>query len=106
MYYGGGFVVEFGNDLEADLEMIQFLEENMWLDQLTRAVFLEFAVYNPVSNVHIFGMNLVEFQSVGGKYTFGLRSPWILYRIKELANNSQDKWQVNLQFIIETSSEN
>ncbi|XP_072035417.1 polycystin-2-like protein 2 [Amphiura filiformis] len=70
VYYGGRFVVEFGNNLEADLEMLQFLEENMWVDQQTRAVFFEFAVYNPVSNVHIFAMNLVEFLTVGGSVPF------------------------------------
>ena len=68
VYYGGGFTVEFGNNLEADLEMVDYLQENMWVDQATRGVFFEFAVYNPTSNVHIFLMNLVEFPPSAGKF--------------------------------------
>ena len=67
LYYGGGFTVEFGRNIEKDMEMVAYLRENDWVDQATRAVFFEFAVYNPPANVHVFVMNLVEFPPTGGK---------------------------------------
>ncbi|XP_038066995.1 uncharacterized protein LOC119737008 isoform X2 [Patiria miniata] len=69
-YYGGGFTVNFGVDILADMEMIDYLEQNSWIDQQTRAVFLEYVLYNPVSNTHVLSLNVVEFPSIGGAFPY------------------------------------
>lgn len=48
---------------------MQELEDHDWLDVNSRAVFLEFTVYN--ANVNLFGsvIMLIEFMSTGGAVT-------------------------------------
>ena len=48
---------------------LQELEDHDWLDVNSRAVFLEFTVYN--ANVNLFGsvIMLIEFMSTGGAVT-------------------------------------
>ncbi|XP_022084984.1 uncharacterized protein LOC110976208 [Acanthaster planci] len=69
-YYGGGFTVEFGTDILADMEMIDYLQQNLWVDQQTRAIFLEYVVYNPVTNTHVVSLNVLEFPPTGGVFPF------------------------------------
>ncbi|XP_035388719.1 polycystic kidney disease protein 1-like 2 [Electrophorus electricus] len=54
MYRGGGFVVELGLDQQNASSVLQHLSDNMWLDVYTRAVFVEFTVYN--ANVNLFSI--------------------------------------------------
>ncbi|XP_003791467.2 polycystic kidney disease protein 1-like 2 [Otolemur garnettii] len=51
-YRGGGYVVPLGTDRQSALRTLQYLFDNTWLDTLTRAVFVEFTVYN--ANVNLF----------------------------------------------------
>ncbi|KAM5262602.1 polycystin-1-like protein 3 [Ctenodactylus gundi] len=51
-YQGGGYVVPLGTDHQSASRVLQYLLDNTWLDNLTRAVFVEFAVYN--ANVNLF----------------------------------------------------
>ncbi|XP_072168341.1 uncharacterized protein [Diadema setosum] len=66
VYYGGGYAVEFGNNIDNDYEMLNYLKDMMWIDQQTRAVFLEFTVYNPTTNSHVVSLCVVEFTPTGG----------------------------------------
>ena len=67
-YFGGGFTVQFGVNIEEDMVMIDYLIDQKWVDQQTRAVFFEFVVYNPTSNTHIISHCMVEFPPTGGMY--------------------------------------
>lgn len=47
VYGGGGYVAELRGDRAAIYDKIAELKAGGWIDKYTRAVFLEFAVYNP-----------------------------------------------------------
>ncbi|KAM8945969.1 polycystin-1-like protein 3 [Pelodytes ibericus] len=51
-YSGGGYVVEFGMNKSSASSVLKILSNNNWLDSYTKAVFLEFNVYN--ANVNLF----------------------------------------------------
>ena len=51
-YGGGGFVPDLATTKEESASIISFLQENNWLDRGTRAVFLDFTVYN--ANINLF----------------------------------------------------
>ncbi|KAB5558804.1 hypothetical protein PHYPO_G00021410 [Pangasianodon hypophthalmus] len=51
-YRGGGFVLDLGLDPQEASSMLQYLFDNTWLDVYTRAIFVEFTVYN--ANVNLF----------------------------------------------------
>uniref|UniRef100_A0ABM5EUS9 Polycystin-1-like protein 2 n=1 Tax=Pogona vitticeps TaxID=103695 RepID=A0ABM5EUS9_9SAUR len=52
VYRGGGYVVYLGTDPRNASRILQYLFKNTWLDTFTRAVFVEFTVYN--ANVNLF----------------------------------------------------
>uniref|UniRef100_A0A670IRP6 Polycystin 1 like 2/pseudo n=1 Tax=Podarcis muralis TaxID=64176 RepID=A0A670IRP6_PODMU len=52
VYRGGGYVVHLGTDAHNASRILQYLFNNVWLDTFTRAVFVEFTVYN--ANVNLF----------------------------------------------------
>ncbi|XP_037671501.1 polycystic kidney disease protein 1-like 2 [Choloepus didactylus] len=52
VYRGGGYTVPLGTDRQSASRILQYLFDNTWLDTLTRAVFVEFTVYN--ANVNLF----------------------------------------------------
>ncbi|KAM5297461.1 LOW QUALITY PROTEIN: polycystin-1-like protein 2 [Glossophaga mutica] len=51
VYQGGGYVVPLGTDHQGAARILQYLFDNTWLDHLTRAVFVEFTVYNTSVNL-------------------------------------------------------
>ncbi|CAH1794576.1 unnamed protein product [Owenia fusiformis] len=65
VYKGGGYVHNLGLTAERSHKVIDELEEKEWVDVNTRAVFVEFTVYN--ANVNLFAsvILLVEFMSTG-----------------------------------------
>ncbi|KAM6955775.1 polycystin-1-like protein 2 [Lycodopsis pacificus] len=52
LYRGGGYVAELGPDSQNASSTLEYLFRNTWLDIYTRAVFVEFTVYN--ANVNLF----------------------------------------------------
>ncbi|XP_021075889.1 polycystic kidney disease protein 1-like 2 [Mus pahari] len=52
VYGGGGYAVPLGTDHQSASRILQYLFDNSWLDAQTRAVFVEFTVYN--ANVNLF----------------------------------------------------
>ncbi|KAF6078991.1 hypothetical protein HJG60_015036 [Phyllostomus discolor] len=52
VYQGGGYVVPLGTNRQSTARILQYLFDNTCLDRLTRAVFVEFTVYN--ANVNLF----------------------------------------------------
>ncbi|XP_017212723.2 polycystin-1-like protein 2 isoform X1 [Danio rerio] len=63
LYKGGGFVVDLGPDQKNASRLLQYLFDNTWLDVYTRAVFVEFTVYN--ANVNLFCIVTLIFETTG-----------------------------------------
>ncbi|XP_078524933.1 polycystin-1-like protein 2 [Lissotriton helveticus] len=61
MYRGGGYVEYLGNNAKNASRVIQYLYRNVWLDTYTRAVFVEFTVYN--ANVNLFCIIRISFET-------------------------------------------
>ncbi|NXA11711.1 PK1L2 protein, partial [Sapayoa aenigma] len=61
VYSGGGYVIHLGTDARNASRVLQYLFNNVWLDTLTRAVFVEFTVYN--ANVNLFCIISLMFES-------------------------------------------
>ena len=51
-YGGGGFTQVLPLEGSEAMDVIQYLKDNMWIDRGTRAVFLDFTVYN--ANINLF----------------------------------------------------
>ena len=66
VYSGGGYVAEFGTTMAKALSTAEFLRQRDWYDELTRAIFVEFSVYN--ANVNLFSVAtlLAETSTTGG----------------------------------------
>ncbi|CAM9436306.1 unnamed protein product [Bubo scandiacus] len=69
IYRGGGYVIHLGTDPKNASRILQYLFNNIWLDTFTRAVFVEFTVYN--ANVNLFCIiNLMfETNALGAFFT-------------------------------------
>ncbi|XP_063962086.1 polycystin-1-like [Lytechinus pictus] len=65
-YGGGGFIAEFGVNREQAMDTARYLRNHGWYDKYTRAIFIEFTVYN--ANVNLFSVVtlLLETPSLGG----------------------------------------
>eukprot|EP00079_Xenopus_tropicalis_P034906 XP_017948677.1 PREDICTED: polycystic kidney disease protein 1-like 2 [Xenopus tropicalis] len=60
-YRGGGYVADLGNERKYAHRVLQDLFSNIWLDSYTRAVFVEFTVYN--ANVNLFCIVKLMFET-------------------------------------------
>lgn len=65
-YGGGGFIQNLATTHVKSLEIIKELKDNLWLDRGTRAVFIDFSVYNANINLFCVIRLLVEFPATGG----------------------------------------
>ncbi|XP_071943837.1 polycystin family receptor for egg jelly-like [Antedon mediterranea] len=70
IYGGGGYIADLGDTDEAAWKTTKYLRESKWVDQHTRAVFIEFSVYNPATNLFGVSNMVVEFPPTGGAVTF------------------------------------
>lgn len=52
-YGGGGFIFDLSQNSNVTRAGISYLFDNLWIDRGTRAVFLDFTVYN--ANINLFG---------------------------------------------------
>jgi hypothetical protein len=64
-YLGGGYVYKMNGNASEILGNFTFLEQNNWIDRQTRAVFLEFNVYNPNIKMFAYCYVLFEFLPIG-----------------------------------------
>ena len=65
-YSGGGYVANLGETFNSASAVIDDLEQYQWIDQYTRAVFVEFTTWNPCSTLTNLAMVLFEYPSLGG----------------------------------------
>ena len=70
VYRGGGYIAELGNSPAKATEVMRDLKSNGWVDKYTRAVFIEFTVYNANSNLYCVVNLLLEFTAAGGALPF------------------------------------
>ncbi|KAL6110817.1 pkd2 [Pungitius sinensis] len=68
-YGGGGYYQDLSRTKEESAVQLQFLKDQLWLDRGTRAVFLDFSVYNGNINLFCIARLLVEFPATGGVVT-------------------------------------
>ncbi|KAK2906286.1 hypothetical protein Q8A73_010229 [Channa argus] len=65
LYRGGGFVAELGPDLQNASRTLEYLFNNKWLDTYTRAIIVEFTVYNANVNLFCVVTLLLETPAIG-----------------------------------------
>ena len=65
-YSGGGYVAELGTDISTADGVVKHIKEGSWIDDRTRAVFIEFNLYNV--NMNLWGVSVyrLEFLTTGG----------------------------------------
>uniref|UniRef100_A0A4W4H2S9 Polycystin-2 n=1 Tax=Electrophorus electricus TaxID=8005 RepID=A0A4W4H2S9_ELEEL len=68
-YGGGGYYQDLSSGREESAGQLRRLKDNLWLDRGTRAVFLDFSVYNGNVNLFCIVRLLVEFPATGGTVT-------------------------------------
>lgn len=68
-YGGGGYYQDLSRTKEESTIQLQFLKDHLWLDRGSRAVFLDFSVYNGNINLFCITRLLVEFPATGGVVT-------------------------------------
>nr|XP_034975837.1 polycystic kidney disease protein 1-like 2 isoform X2 [Zootoca vivipara] len=69
VYRGGGYVVHLGTDGHNASRILQYLFNNVWLDTFTRAVFVEFTVYNANVNLFCIVSLMFETNALGAFFT-------------------------------------
>ncbi|XP_074649181.1 polycystin-1-like [Tubulanus polymorphus] len=66
IYLGGGYAVGMTGSLKTLLKKMDQLYDQTWIDRYTRAVFVEFTVYNPNVNMFVVCTILSEWRPSGG----------------------------------------
>ncbi|XP_041364036.1 uncharacterized protein LOC121379460 [Gigantopelta aegis] len=65
VYSGGGYILELNVNYDVSMEMVNELYSMLWLDRQTRAVFVEFTLYNPFVNIMAHCRFTAEFPEIG-----------------------------------------
>ncbi|XP_054715957.1 polycystin-2-like [Uloborus diversus] len=65
-YSGAGSYADLGTSSSQSKEVMAFLKENLWISRATRAVFLDFTVYNANLNLFCIVKIVFEFPATGG----------------------------------------
>ena len=65
LYGGGGYVADLGKSQRHASSLMEQLISSDWIDVYTRAIFIEFTVYNPNVNLFAFVNLLMEFPRTG-----------------------------------------
>ncbi|XP_051935332.1 polycystic kidney disease 2-like 1 protein [Hippocampus zosterae] len=65
-YSGAGYYQDLGRTKEESAVLLRELEENLWLDRGTRAIFIDFSTYNANINMFCVIRLVVEFPATGG----------------------------------------
>jgi polycystin 1L2 len=79
-YDGSGYLYEMRGQLSYLQGNLSLLKEINWIDRQTRAVFVEFSVYNPNSNLIMVSTILIEFLSSGSILTSAQFDPLNLFQ--------------------------
>ncbi|XP_078421465.1 polycystin-2-like protein 1 [Cetorhinus maximus] len=66
VYSGGGYYQDLKTNMDESAVILQDLKDSLWLDRGTRAVFIDFSVYNANINLFCVIRLVVEFPATGG----------------------------------------
>ncbi|XP_053382148.1 uncharacterized protein LOC123562231 [Mercenaria mercenaria] len=78
-YKGGGYVVNFERSYRRTVRNLTRIRHEDWLDLRTRAIMLEFTVYNPNSNLFASAVMITEFPAFGAAVA---RSEFKIFRLQ------------------------
>ncbi|XP_067853682.1 polycystin-1-like protein 2 [Heptranchias perlo] len=65
VYQGGGYVADLGTENKIAASVIKYLKDNSWVDMYTRAIFVEFTVYNANVNLFCVVTLMLEMKAIG-----------------------------------------
>ncbi|XP_038662286.1 polycystic kidney disease protein 1-like 2 [Scyliorhinus canicula] len=80
MYRGGGYIAKLGTNAQNAYRVLQYLFDNTWLDTYTRAIFVEFTVYNANVNLFCIATLMLESNAVGAFFTHATLQSIRLYQ--------------------------
>ncbi|NXG34557.1 PKD1 protein, partial [Dromaius novaehollandiae] len=80
-YDSGGYIQELGASLEESRAQLNFLQQHTWIDNMSRAVFVELMQYNPSVDLHAAITLQLEFLGAGQAVTAVTVSPFPLLRL-------------------------
>lgn len=69
-YQGGGYTQLLGNNSQESKDMLAELKKNLWVDRGTRAVMIDFTVYNANINLFCIVTLVLEYPATGGCIPF------------------------------------
>ncbi|KAL5018449.1 hypothetical protein ScPMuIL_004171 [Solemya velum] len=75
IYEGGGYILNLNVNQATSVRMLDELVEQKWIDRQSRAVFVEFTLYNVNINLFVYVIYLVEFPETGGTVTWSYIQP-------------------------------
>lgn len=70
LYGGGGYIADLGYTQGSALRILENLQSNSWIDEKTRAIFVELLVYEPASSFFSAVTYLYEKPPMGGAVTY------------------------------------
>lgn len=88
LYGGGGFVADLGYTKSSALRVIQNLQNNSWIDERTRAVFIEFMIFDSSTNLYSAASYIFESLPLGGATTFRTINTMSLYGARSSGTRS------------------
>ncbi|NWR32999.1 PKD1 protein, partial [Tachuris rubrigastra] len=80
-YDSSGYVQELGPSLEESQAQLDFLQQHTWIDNMSRAVFVELLQYNPSVDLHVAITLRLEFPGSGQAIAALTISPFPLLRL-------------------------
>ncbi|NXM65438.1 PKD1 protein, partial [Serilophus lunatus] len=80
-YDSSGYVQELGPSLEESQAQLDFLQQHTWIDNMSRAVFVELLQYNPSVDLHVAITLRLEFPGSGQAMAAVTISPFPLLRL-------------------------
>ncbi|NWI51405.1 PKD1 protein, partial [Calyptomena viridis] len=80
-YDSSGYVQELGPSLEESQAQLDFLQQHTWIDNMSRAVFVELLQYNPSVDLHVAITLRLEFPGSGQAIAAITISPFPLLRL-------------------------
>ncbi len=80
-YMGGGYVMilDYSKTVAALVSELDDLQQKTWIDQRTRALFIEFSLYNPSLNLFTYSTILFEYLPTGNMIKSVVFNPFTVY---------------------------
>ncbi|XP_076816222.1 uncharacterized protein LOC143462076 isoform X1 [Clavelina lepadiformis] len=85
-YGGGGYLADLGVNVVTAKNTVEYLKQHLWLDRSTRALIVEFALYNVNSDLFSTVALVAEFLPSGGIVATPYIKPFRLYSMESSSN--------------------